>query len=210
MLDNMSKSFKELKTGKVDLLYLHLPDRTTPYDVTFGALNEYYKEGRFDRLGISNFQAWEVASICEMCKQHGWKQPDVYQGIYNALHRAVEPELFACLRHYNIAFYAYNPLAGGYLTSRYRREDKDDKIEVGSRFDPSRWQGKGYRARYWRDEYFHALDLLRPVAEKHGLTESECALRWMNHHSLMKREHGDASIIGASSTKVRRAHVLKS
>ncbi|KAI6941567.1 hypothetical protein KC355_g15530 [Hortaea werneckii] len=58
-----------------------------------------------------------------------------------------------------------------------------------------------YRMRYWNDAYFNALDLLRPVAKKHGLTEAECALRWMTHHSQLKRENGDAIIIGASSTK---------
>jgi len=51
------------------------------------------------------------------------------------------------------------------------------------------------------DEYFNALDLLRPAAEKHSMKEAECALRWMNHHSQLKREHGDAIIIGASSVK---------
>lgn len=58
-----------------------------------------------------------------------------------------------------------------------------------------------YRTRYWNEEYFKALDILRPVAKQHGLTEAECALRWMTHHSQLKREHGDAIIIGASSTK---------
>lgn len=98
-----------------------------------------------------------------------------------------------------MAFYSYNPLAGGYLTSRYHREDKD--FETGSRFDPNRWQGKSYRARYWHDQYFDALDILRPVTTKYGLTEAECALRWMIHHSLLQREKGDAIIIGASSVK---------
>lgn len=121
--------------------------------------------------------------------------------MYNALHRAVEPELFPCLRHYGMAFYNYNPLAGGYLTSRYHRDDEDKSLESGSRFDPAKWQGKMYRARYWNDAYFDALDALRPVAQRHGLSEAECALRWMTHHSLLKREHGDAIIIGASSVK---------
>ncbi|KAI7537727.1 hypothetical protein KC317_g18015 [Hortaea werneckii] len=58
-----------------------------------------------------------------------------------------------------------------------------------------------YRMRYWNDAYFNALDILRPVAKKHGFTEAECALRWMTHHSQLKRENGDAIIIGASSTK---------
>lgn len=180
---------------------LFSPDRTTPYAETMKAVNDLYKEGYFKRLGISNYQAWEVAQICELCRANNWVQPVVYQGVYNALHRSVEPELFPCLRHYGIAFYNYNPLAGGYLTSRYHREDADKDIESGSRFDPNRWQGKMYRGRYWNEQYFDALDILRPVAKKHGLTEAECALRWMTHHSLLKRAHGDAIIIGASSVK---------
>jgi aflatoxin B1 aldehyde reductase len=60
--------------------------------------------------------AWEVAQICEICDRNGWIKPSVYQGIYNAIHRAVEPELFPCLRHYGMAFYNYNPLAGGVHT----------------------------------------------------------------------------------------------
>lgn len=195
--DALNKSLKSLKTSELDMWYLHGPDRTTPYDVTFKAVNDLYKQGSFKRLGISNYQAWEVAQICEMCNANGWKKPDVYQGVYNALHRSVEPELFPCLRHYGISYYNYNPLAGGYLTSRYHRDSKD--IEAGARFDSNTWQGKGYRGRYWNDQYFDALDILRPVAKKHGLTEAECALRWMTHHSQMKRDKGDAIIIGASS-----------
>ena len=149
----------------------------------------------------ATIRAWEVAQICEICDKNGWVQPSVYQGVYNALHRSVEPELLPCLRHYGIAFYNYNPLAGGYLTDRYKREDKDHEVEQGSRFDPNRIQGKMYRMRYWNDAYFDALDILRPVAKKHGLTEAECALRWMTNHSQLKRDKGDAVIIGASSAK---------
>jgi aflatoxin B1 aldehyde reductase len=68
--------------------------------------------------------------------------------------------------------------------------------------------GASYRGRYWHAEYFDALDLLRPVAKKHSLTEAECALRWMNHHSQLKRDMKDAIIIGASSTKQMEANML--
>lgn len=47
--------------------------------------------------------------MCEICKANGWIQPTAYQGIYNAIHRKVEPELFPCLRQYGISFYAFNP-----------------------------------------------------------------------------------------------------
>lgn len=58
------------------------------------------------------------------------------------------------------------------------------------------------------EDFFAALDILRPVAKKHGLTEVECALRWMIHHSMSKRGFGDAVTIGASSTKHREENLV--
>lgn len=84
-------------------------------------MNDLYKAGYFSRFGISNYSAWEVAQICELCDRYNWKKPDVYQGCYNALQRTVEPELFPCLRKYGISFYAFSPLAGGLLTGKYDR-----------------------------------------------------------------------------------------
>jgi aflatoxin B1 aldehyde reductase len=74
-------------------------------------------------------------------------------------------------------------------------------IEAGSRFDPNRNQGKNYRRRYWNDEYFDALEILRKATKKAGISEAEAALRWIANHSLLKKEFGDAIIIGASSAK---------
>lgn len=191
------ESLEALQTAKVDMWYLHAPDHETPYAETLQEVNELHKAGYFKRFGISNYAAWEVAQICELCEANGWKKPDVYQGVYNALHRAVEPELFPCLRHYGIAFYEFNPVAGGMLTDRYRRDT--EVHEEGSRFDPRRAQGANYRGRYWNEAYFDALDAIRPVAKKLGMTTAEAAVRWASHHSLLKRDHGDAVIIGASS-----------
>jgi aflatoxin B1 aldehyde reductase len=186
-----------LPTSQIDMWYLHAPDHDTPYEDTLREVNNLYNQGYFQRFGISNYSSWEVAQICEICKRNGWKKPDVYQGVYNALHRGADPELFPCLRHYGIAFYEFNPLGGGFLTDRYQRDTSE--YEAGSRFDPSRKQGANYRGRYWNGAYFDALDVIRPVAHKLGISTAEASLRWVNHHSTMKREHGDAIIIGASS-----------
>ncbi|KAA6409414.1 MAG: Aldo keto reductase [Lasallia pustulata] len=191
------ESLQALQTDKVDMWYLHAPDHNTPYEETLEAVNNLYKAGYFRRFGISNYTAWEVAQICELCQRNGWKKPDVYQGVYHALQRAVEPELFPCLRHYGIAFYEFSPVAGGMLTDRYQRNTTEH--EEGSRFDPKRMQVANFRRRYWNDAHFNALDVIRPVAKKLGMTTAEAAVRWASHHSLMKREYGDAVIIGASS-----------
>ena len=194
-------SLKALQADNIDLWYLHGPDRNTPFEETFRACNDLHNEGYFNRLGLSNYMSWEVARISDICIQNGWIRPTVYQGVYNAIHRTVELKLLPCLRHYGIAFYAYNPLAGGQLTSRYRRTTEDSNIESMSRFDPKTAQGRKYRGRFWNDTVFDALDLIREGAAKHQLTEAECALRWMVHHSKLDASKGDAIIVGASSVK---------
>jgi len=195
----VADSLAALNVDKVDILYLHAPDRTAPYIDTCRTLNELHKEGVFSEFGLSNYMSWEVAEIVYICKSNGWIVPTLYQGLYNAVARAVEPELFPCLRKFGIRFYAFNPLAGGFFTGKY--SNKEVEVGKGTRFDPERNQGKMYRERYWNDTFFNAIENLKPVAKAHSLTLTEIALRWIVHHSLLKKEHGDAIIIGASSVE---------
>ncbi|TCD62545.1 hypothetical protein EIP91_006750 [Steccherinum ochraceum] len=199
-------SLKELKTDCLEIWYLHAPDRSTPFEVTFKALDELYKEGKFRRLGVSNFMAWEVAEVVTLCRANGWIQPTVYQGIYNAMHRLVEPELFPCLRKFGLSFYAYNPLGGGFFTGRYNTSSPSSSspsIEEGSRFDPTRKQGQYYRWRYWSAPYFRALQIVQAACDAHTphLRMGAVALRWIAHHSKLKRECGDAVVVGASCVR---------
>lgn len=195
----INDSLKTLGTDKFDLFYLHSPDREVDLEITLGAVNKAFEQGKFERFGISNYRADEVESIMQIVNKHNWVKPSVYQGLYNAIMRTAETELFPTLRRHNIAFYGYNPLGGGFFVGNH--SNSDSKPEQGSRFDPDRAQGQMYRKRYWNDHYFQALDLIRPVAEKHGLSLAEIALRWMMHHSQLKKQYGDAVIIGASSQK---------
>lgn len=195
----LKNSLKALKTSKIDLFYLHGPDRKTPFEETLREVHNLYKEGHFQRLGLSNYMSWEVAQICEICKSNGWIMPSVYQGVYHVLQRSIESELFPCLRKYNMSLYAFQPLAGGFLTGRYKREQTE--FEEGSRFDPKIIQGSIHRNRYWNDAYFDALELIHGVAVEHGFTDGEVALRWLKYHSELSEDLKDAIIVGASSVK---------
>jgi aflatoxin B1 aldehyde reductase len=195
----LGNSLAALKADKLHIFYLHAPDRSVPYEDTLREVNKIHAEGLFERFGLSNYPAWEVAQICEICKRNGWVMPTVYQGLYNAHQRAVEAELIPCLRAYGISFYVYSPLAGGFLTSRYTRDKT--VFDAGDRFDPAMPFSKLSRGRNWNEPSFKALDALRPAIAPHGITESEAALRWLSHHSVLKKDLGDAVIIGASSKK---------
>ncbi|KAL4862255.1 hypothetical protein BDV12DRAFT_190527 [Aspergillus spectabilis] len=188
---------RALRTEKIDMFYLHGPDRKTPFEDTLREVNKLHQEGYFTHFGVSNYMSWEVAQICEICRKNGWIMPSVYQGIYHAPQRSIEAELFPCLRKYGISLYAFQPLAGGFLTGRYKRDQTD--FEAGSRFDPNIMQESLHRKRYWNDAYFDAIEKIQSAAKNHELTLGEVALRWLKHHSQLRQELGDAIIVGASS-----------
>ncbi|KAF9921271.1 hypothetical protein FBU30_008729 [Linnemannia zychae] len=197
--ENLPKQFREslvaLKADKVDILYLHSPDYSVDYEETVEAINELYKEGLFERFGLSNYSAWNVTQIYEICKRKGYVLPTVYQGVYNPLSRSVVTELLPCLKYYNIGFYAYNPIAGGVLSGKYKFSE--DEIPAGGRYDPKTGFGKIFRDRYWNSIYFEAVQALTKVTSANNMTLLEATLRWMRHHSSLKAK--DGIIMGASS-----------
>jgi aflatoxin B1 aldehyde reductase len=182
---------RRLGRDSIDLLYLHSPDLETPVAQTLEACFEQFQQGRFRHFGLSNYASWQVAEVVETCRRNGWMQPRVYQGMYNALTRDVERELFPCLRNYGMSFYAYNPLAGGLLTGKHLSQ-KD--IPESGRFRPER----GYLDRYWREDYFDVLQELGGACRELGIKPLEAAMSWLVNHSQLDAQKGDGIILGAS------------
>lgn len=183
---------ERLGSDSIDLLYLHSPDLDTPVAETLEACFELYRQGGFRDFGLSNYAAWQVAEVVELCRRHGWMQPTVYQGLYNALTRDVERELIPCLRHYGISFYAYNPLAGGMLTGRYR--------DPASLPDVGRFAGNDeYQRRYWKQDYFDVLRQFFEACDERGLQPTAAAMSWLTNHSMLDAESGDGIILGVSN-----------
>ena len=195
----LETSLKRLNLDCVQIFYLHAPDHKTPIIETLKAVNDLFEEKKFKEFGLSNYAAWQVAEICTICRNEGWVQPTVYQGMYSPLTRSVEKELFKCLRYFNMRFYAYSPLCGGMLTGKH-------KIEDSSKPQPGRFFGKGwaevYRQRYWKPEVFDSISKIKQVlSEVYGndVSITEASLRWMYHHSQLDGSCGDGVILGASS-----------
>ncbi len=187
----LTEILRRLGSSYLDLLYLHSPDLDTPIEQTLLACFELYQQGKFKTFGLSNFAAWQVAEVVELCRRNGWMEPQVYQGMYNALTRDVERELFPCLRNYGMRFYAYNPLAGGLLTGKYKSfEQLPDRGRFVDR--------SGYQPRYWKKEYFGVLQQLDEACAESGLSQTQAAMGWLQQHSKMQAESGDGIILGVS------------
>ncbi|KAI9772997.1 MAG: hypothetical protein M1839_002267 [Geoglossum umbratile] len=194
------ESLTALETDQVDVFYLHAADRSVPFAETLEAVNELHKQGKFIEFGLSNFTAFEVAEVVITCKERGWVRPTIYQAMYNAITRLIEPELVVACRRYGIDIVVYNPLAGGFLSGKYKTID----VPPDGRFSDAHGRmGPMYRNRFFKDAYLEALRIIEPVVQNHGLTLPETALRWLVHHSALniKPESGgkDGVIIGASN-----------
>ena len=195
MLDT---SLKELGTDCVDIFYLHAADRSIPFTEPLRKLDEMHKKGKFIQLGLSNFTAFEVAEVVMHCKYNNWVRPTIWQGMYNAITRSIEPELIPACRRYGIDVVIYNPVAGGIFSGKYKSHD----IPAEGRFsNQNPAQATRYRERYFKDATFDALRIIEPVVQEHGLTLIETAFRWLVHHSALniKEGGGDGIIIGISS-----------
>lgn len=193
--EQFAYSLKSLNVESVDMLYLHAPDPTVPIDKTLQAVHELHQAGKFKRFGLSNYSSWQVAEIYYICKANGWVLPQVYQGMYNAVTRQVEGELFPCLRRFNMAFYAYNPLAGGILTGRYNTIDEQPAEGVSIGEGESQWRAVSWHAKrdlvhpshrsipnHWRVEQGLQGPLLEAGALRHG-GAAKNSLRRRQHHA---------------------------
>lgn len=191
VIAQLEESLRRLRVDHVDIFYLHFPDPATPIEETIGACAELHARGLFHELGVSNFPLSLVEEMGSLCDGCGCPRPSVFEGVYNALSRKAEEGLFPALDRLGMRFYAYNPLAGGMLTGRYRT--KEDVPEDG-RFAVR----PNYRNRYWKDSYFQAICSIASACDAEGIPMAEASLRWLANHSMLSESRGDAVIVGAS------------
>lgn len=177
----------------MDVYFLHGPDRKVPLQDTLEGINRLHKMGKFRRFGLSNFPPHEVIEVIRIAQENDFVQPSVYEGLYNAANRKAETELFPILRKHKISFYAYSPIAGGFLAKTSR-----EVIAGKGRFNKDLgFFGQLYNGLYNNPLYLHFLDGFSRIAVENGISQAELAHRWVVYHSHLDAEKGDAIIIGA-------------
>jgi len=195
IISTAKESLERLQIKRVDIFYIHAPAHETPLEDTLAGVNQAYKSGAFTRFGLSNYKAGDVRKVYETCQANGYVLPTAYQGNYSPVARLQDELLFPTLRELGIAFYAYSPLAGGFLT-----KTKEDIENRKGRFDTSTMLGEMYSGMYAaKGSYMAALEEWAEAAEKQGCSKAELAYRWVAFNSPLKEEYGDAIIVGASS-----------
>ncbi len=189
ILDAIEGSLRRLGTDYVDLYQLHHPDPATPLDETLRALDDVVRAGKARYVGCSNFHAYQVARALGRSEVLGAARFESVQPRYNLLFRQIERELLPLCREEGLAVIPYNPLAGGFLSGKHRRESGPTP---GTRFTLGSAAGR-YQERYWHEREFETIEALRPLAAEAGLSLARLALAWVLAEPVIT-----APIVGAS------------
>ncbi|KAJ0426601.1 NADP-dependent oxidoreductase domain-containing protein [Aspergillus carlsbadensis] len=196
LVASAEESLAALGVDQVDVYYLHAPDRRVPLEDLLSGMHTVYKRGMFKRFGLSNFLPEEVLDVIRICKENNYILPSVYQGNYNAVARHSESLLLPILRKHKIAYNAYSPIAGGFLT-----KDVETLISGGEgRWDPKTPTGGIFTALYGKSWMLEGLRLWGDIAAEAGIPRAELAYRWVAFHSALRGELGDGLIFGARNT----------
>ncbi|WP_442808486.1 aldo/keto reductase [Trinickia soli] len=188
LLDAIDASLKRLDTDYVDLYQLHSDDRDTPLDETLEALDVIVRSGRARYIGVSNFLAYRLSRALGRADALRLSRFVSVQPRYNLLFRQIERELLPLADEEGLAVIPYNPLAGGLLSGKHRRDapPPEGRFTVGT-------AGAMYQARYWHEREFDTIEALKKLAADAGMSLPTIAVAWVLANNTVT-----SAILGAS------------
>jgi aryl-alcohol dehydrogenase-like predicted oxidoreductase len=175
ILARIDDSLERLGVEQLDMYLIHEPDPDTPLEETLGALDELVLAGKVRGIGASNVDAPYLRETLDISERNGWVRFEWVQNEYSLLERSSEQELFDLCAAEGIGFMAFSPLAGGWLTGKYRR---GDPYPDGSRMRLR----PGPYGMFENDLTFDALERFERAAAERGVELATVALAWVLAH----------------------------
>jgi aryl-alcohol dehydrogenase-like predicted oxidoreductase len=183
IMKSVENSLRRLQTDYIDLYQVHWPDDETPIEETMRAFDELVKQGKIRYVGASNFAAWQFMQALWVSDRNQQARFDSLQPHYSLVHRdEFERELSSVCKTYKIGVIPYSPLAGGFLTGKYRRNLVPHSARVG-----------GVK-RYFTERNWSLLDHLDALAIEKNANIGQVALAWLLANPLIV-----SPIIGVNS-----------
>ena len=177
IFDQVDASLRRLQTDYIDLYQMHCWDASTPLEETLRALDDLVRAGKVRYLGASNYTGSQLMKAIMLSELYGWARFDCLQPEYSLLVRSTEWELLPLCEAEGIGAIAWSPLAGGWLTGKYRRGQQpppDSRVGQADRWDDLPDQREDERT--WR-----IIDVLLEIAEARGKTPAQVALNWVKN-----------------------------
>jgi aryl-alcohol dehydrogenase-like predicted oxidoreductase len=165
-------SLRKLQTDYIDLYQLHQPNLDVPEDELLRAFDDLVRSGKVRTIGASNHTAWHMAQNVYTARLLGVQHYATAQDHYNVLRRQIEAELVGFCTRFGISIIPYFPLAGGFLTGKYRRGEPPPARSRGA-------EGSGIIKRNSTDRNYAIVPELEAFAAERGHTVTELALAWL-------------------------------
>jgi aryl-alcohol dehydrogenase-like predicted oxidoreductase len=169
ILHAVEDSLRRLQTDYIDVYQTHWFDENTPIEETLSALDTLVRHGKVRYIGCSNYPAWRLTEAIWVSRLNGLARYDTLQPHYNLIHRAeFERQSMDVCRAYGLGVIPYSPLAGGFLTGKYRRDQAIESARLRR------------AQRYFNDRNWDLLDQLDQISnERNGASVSQLALAWL-------------------------------
>ncbi|MFW6058670.1 MAG: aldo/keto reductase [Phycisphaeraceae bacterium] len=174
IIEQCNASLKRLQTDHIDLYQIHRPHPEAAIDETLRALDDLVRQGKVLYIGCSTFAAWQVVESLWASERYGLNRFVTEQPPYHLLDRRIERELIPMAQTYGFGLIPWSPLAGGFLSGKYRRGGDGP---ADARFTMRRQQG-GSVALLESDTAFDIVEGLHRIADRKGCTLSQLALAW--------------------------------
>lgn len=172
ILREVESSLRRLGTDWIDLYQLHWPDESTPIEETLYALDDLVRRGSVRYIGCSNFPAWRLMQALWALDRNHLVRFSSHQPHYNLIHREeFERELEDVCRVYGLGVLPYSPLAGGFLTGKYRTGETASEGRLTGSQRLERLAGE--------DRNWEVLAALERLAADKGSSPSQIALAWL-------------------------------
>jgi aryl-alcohol dehydrogenase-like predicted oxidoreductase len=184
ILWSVDQSLKRLGTDWIDVYVAHREDVHTPIEETLAALDETVRSGKVRYLGFSNWSAWKAAAALEIQKANHLAPFTHGQMNYSLLGRDVERDVIPMMRRYGLGLTVWSPLASGFLSGKYTRENLSDPSGRYSGFDILPFD---------KEKAFVLVDRMRAIGAERGASVAQVALAW-----LLAKGAVTSIILGAS------------
>jgi aryl-alcohol dehydrogenase-like predicted oxidoreductase len=171
IMNGVEASLRRLQSDHIDLYQMHRWDTHTPIEETMRALDDLVTSGKVRYIGASAYAAWQLAQANLLADMRGWSRFVTVQSHYHMLEREVEKEVIPYCQAENVGFIPYFPLAGGFLTGKYTREEGAPE---GSRGESSQ-----YVQNYMTDANYTKVEKLTAWAQDRDHTMAELAHAWL-------------------------------
>ncbi len=165
-------SLKRLQTDVIDLYQIHRWDPAVPIEETIHAPDDLVRQGKVRYVGCSNVRAYQLQYCLDYARAHTLSPFISLQPPYNALNRAIEAELLPLCAEQGLGVMSYNPLAGGMLTGKYRR---NEPLPKGARLEAFQF----YHDRYYTEQALDVVERFQKEASRRGVTPAQLALAWV-------------------------------